>query len=148
MKKFVLFLILNFGALFIGAQLMGSPVQNQWYQQIEKAPWTPPGWVFGTAWFTIMTLFSVFLARNFQKNSKSWWLIYGFHLLLNISWNPLFFQWHWVIVAMFILTFLFITVCWFLWEGKSILDKLFMLPYFLWLLIAGSLNAYVWIFNT
>lgn len=147
MKRFLLFVVLNFGALFLGAQLMGNPAENQWYQHVHKAPWTPPGWLFGVAWFTIMALFSVFLARNFQVKSRIWWFVYTLHLMLNISWNPLFFQWHWVIIGMFVLTFLFITVSWFLWEAKTLGDKFMLLPYFLWLIVAGSLNAYIWIFN-
>lgn len=47
---FGLFFIINFGALGLGALLMdSSPIENEWYVQLNKAPWTPPGWVFGAA---------------------------------------------------------------------------------------------------
>lgn len=147
MKKFILFLILNFGALFLGALLMGSPAENQWYQHINKAPWTPPGWTFGAAWFTIMLLFSWYLARNYKQNIRIWPLMYVLHLILNISWNPIFFQEHFVVFGLLILILLFFTVCWFLWMGKSGFDKVLMLPYFVWLIIAGSLNAFIWWYN-
>ncbi|NDH69532.1 MAG: tryptophan-rich sensory protein, partial [Gammaproteobacteria bacterium] len=46
--RLLLFFVLNFGALYVGALLMnGSPATNEWYQQLDKAPWTPPGWFFG-----------------------------------------------------------------------------------------------------
>jgi len=45
-KNVVCFLILNFGALFIGAQFTGPGVNSDWYGLMNKAPWTPPGWFF------------------------------------------------------------------------------------------------------
>jgi hypothetical protein len=47
MLRLILFLIINFGALGIGGLLLGNPATNEWYQSLNKAPWTPPGWVFG-----------------------------------------------------------------------------------------------------
>jgi tryptophan-rich sensory protein len=67
-KNLILFLVLNFAALGIGSFLMGSsPVENSWYQSLNLAPWTPPGWVFGAAWTTIMTLFSIYMMLVFRE---------------------------------------------------------------------------------
>ena len=52
-----LFLLLNFGALAIGSYFMNNGPQSNWYLTLNKAPWTPPGWVFGVAWTTIMICF-------------------------------------------------------------------------------------------
>ena len=57
LKLILFFLILNFGALGIGSFLMNNGPTSTWYLTLNKAPWTPPGWVFGFAWFTIMILF-------------------------------------------------------------------------------------------
>lgn len=47
MKKtllFFVFLIVNFGGLYLGGILMGSnPGSNTWYNNLQQAPWTPPG---------------------------------------------------------------------------------------------------------
>ena len=65
---FVLFLVLNFGALAIGGILMGaSPIENNWYQGLNQAPWTPPGFVFGIAWTIIMFCFSIYLMASIHK---------------------------------------------------------------------------------
>lgn len=44
-----LFLLLNFAGLAIGGLFTGNAVSSEWYQNLAKAPWTPPGWVFGAA---------------------------------------------------------------------------------------------------
>jgi tryptophan-rich sensory protein len=53
----LLFFILNFAALAVGGLFTGSGVSSEWYQNLDKAPWTPPGWVFGAAWPFIMICF-------------------------------------------------------------------------------------------
>ena len=47
MKQLVIFALLNFGALAIGGLFTGGGVSSEWYASLNKAPWTPPGWVFG-----------------------------------------------------------------------------------------------------
>ncbi len=149
--RLLIFLVLNFGALALGAFLMGSPVTNTWYNSQNLAPWTPPGWVFGAAWFTIMVLFAVFLALvwNKQKSKPLFQIALITHYVLNISWNPLFFQWHWVMFSLIVIVLLFVSVLLLTFSKgnyKTAL-RLLLAPYLLWLIIAISLNAYVWVYN-
>ena len=67
-KYLILFLIINFGGLALGSWLMNNGPNSDWYLNLDKAPWTPPGWVFGAAWTTIMVCFSVYLVFLFIKN--------------------------------------------------------------------------------
>ena len=53
-KRLFVFLLINFGALALGGLFTSDGVISDWYEQLNKAPWTPPGWVFGAAWTTIM----------------------------------------------------------------------------------------------
>ena len=96
MKKiylFILFLIINFGALAIGSWFMGDAVSGEWYSNLNKAPWTPPGWVFGVAWTLIMICFSIYLSYLFSiRNSKFVIAVYTSSVLLNVSWNYFFFN--------------------------------------------------------
>ena len=39
--RILLFLIINFGGLFIGGLFTGEGVPSDWYQNLNKAPWTP-----------------------------------------------------------------------------------------------------------
>jgi len=68
-KPIIFFLIINFGGLVFGSWLMNNGPQTEWYQALNKAPWTPPGWVFGAAWTTIMICFSIYLGYLFLKSS-------------------------------------------------------------------------------
>ena len=44
--RLLFFLLLNFGGLALGSFLMGEGPTGMWYSNLNKAPWTPPGWVF------------------------------------------------------------------------------------------------------
>ena len=143
----ILFLVINFGALALGSLLMRNPATNVWYQQLDKAPWTPPGWVFGAAWFSIMILFSVFMARVTARmeTRKSWLFLFGIQFVLNVLWNPVFFRWHMITLGLIILALLIFVIILLLKRSlqQDRLSAIFILPYLLWLFVAISLNAYV-----
>ncbi|MCB0755081.1 MAG: tryptophan-rich sensory protein [Flavobacteriales bacterium] len=150
-KPLLVFLILNFGALGIGGLLMGGEVQGEWYQSLNKAPWTPPGWVFGAAWTTIMLCFSIYMAYAWQEIEPTKLLITLFSVqwILNVFWNPVFFKFHQVGAGLLIITALTLLVGYFLLGFLPQLryKALLVLPYFVWLLIATSLNGYVLLKN-
>jgi len=60
--RLIIFLVLNLGALALGGLFTNKGVPSDWYIGLIKAPWTPPGWVFGVAWTTIMICFAVYMA--------------------------------------------------------------------------------------
>ncbi len=147
----ILFLVLNFAALAIGSMFTGKGVPSDWYVQLNKAPWTPPGWVFGMAWTTIMICFAFYLSSIWNRSENKTLLISLFSVqwLLNVAWNPVFFYWHQALSGLLIISALTILIGYFLihyWPiAKAV--SLLVLPYFLWLLIATSLNGYVVVFN-
>ena len=147
LKRLLIFLVLNFGALAIGGFFMGEGPQSDWYEGLNKAPWTPPGWTFGAAWSTIMLCFSVYMAMLWPKVEDLKLLsgLYGFQLLLNIGWNPAFFYFHLPLLAFLIiigLTLLVAFILFFYWSELRVLSLL-LLPYLLWLIVATSLNGYI-----
>ncbi len=143
------FLILNFGALALGRFLMGEGAMGDWYQNLQRAPWEPAGWVFGAAWTFIMICFSIFMAQVWRKekaNAGKLLGIYAVQLVFNILWNPIFFKWHLPLIALVVITTLLFIVFLLFKEGKKFESKpfnLLLLPYLIWLCIAISLNAYV-----
>ncbi len=154
MKKFyylLLFLVINFGGLALGSWLMDSGPTSGWYLALNKAPWTPPGWVFGAAWTLIMLCFSWYLAVLFTlRASRFLWILYSFQVLLNVSWNWVFFNQHSVGFALFIITLLALLIFYFIisYRNETLkYTKYLLLPYFIWLCIATSLNAYVLLYN-
>lgn len=147
----ICFLILNFSALAIGGYFTGKGVPSDWYAGLEKAPWTPPGWVFGAAWTTIMLCFSVYMAYLWPTQGHKGMLIslFAFQWLLNVGWNPAFFALQNVGLGMVIISSLtLLTALFLLMYWKDIqLKSLLIVPYVFWLMIATSLNGYILVKN-
>ncbi|MEQ8359657.1 MAG: TspO/MBR family protein [Cytophagales bacterium] len=149
--KLLLFLILNFMGLALGAKFTGSGVSSDWYQNLNKAPWTPPGWVFGAAWTTIMLCFSVYLAYLWKasENKILFVVLFTSALLLNIAWNPLFFHYRETLLALLVISLLTLLIgFYFIYYLKTLqYYTILILPYLIWMLIATSLNAYIYLNN-
>lgn len=151
-KNVIIFLVLNFVALGLGGFFTGEGVPSSWYQELNQAPWTPPGWVFGAAWTSIMVAFAFYMAFILEKNKavvKNILILFTIQWFLNVGWNPLFFALHQVGLALFVIVLLTIVVFLFLIKYYRQLKwrSLLILPYLIWLLIATSLNAYIWLYN-
>jgi benzodiazapine receptor len=146
----LIFLIINFATLGIGGFFMGEGPSSNYYQSLNKAPWTPPGWVFGAAWTTIMVCFSIFMAYWVKADfGTSLIALFVLQVALNISWNPLFFAWHKEALALIVIVLLTLLVGYFLFGNwtKLGIKTLLVAPYFIWLCIATSLNAYILLKN-
>ena len=149
--KIIGFLFLNFGALALGGLFAGSGAGSNWYAELNKAPWTPPGWVFGFAWTTIMLCFSVYMATLYTKTKsvKTIIILYVIQWMLKVAWNPVFFYFHKANIGLILIVCLTILVAYFLFNFRGDLKaySIFILPYFIWLCIATSLNAYISLMN-
>ena len=148
-KLIILFIIINFSALGIGSWLMNNGPRTEWYTTLNQAPWTPPGWVFGVAWTTIMLCFSIYMAYLFLKMPiTKVKILFLIQFVLNVIWNYIFFNQHLVGLGLVVIIGLTIVVGSFLYSFKNELKTktLLIVPYFGWLCIATSLNAYI-LFN-
>lgn len=149
-KYIIFFLIINFGALALGTWFMQNGPQTYWYLGLNKAPWTPPGWVFGVAWTTIMLCFSIYMAYLYLalQNTKVK-ILFTIQFILNVGWNFVFFNQHLVGFGLLVILALTMIITIFLYDYKKLmsLKSLLILPYFLWLCIACSLNLYVLLYN-
>lgn len=153
-KKFqyiLLFILINFGALAIGSYLMNNGPTTGWYLTLNKAPWTPPGWVFGAAWSIIMICYSIYMASLVLKSKfKNFiWIVFAIQFILNISWNFFFFNQHLTVLGFVNIVLLTAVVGYFLFNFKETMKtaSLLIAPYFIWLLLASSLNLYIIIYN-
>ena len=41
---------------------------NNWYKELNRAPWTPPDYVFGIVWSILYTLMTISLLIIFMDN--------------------------------------------------------------------------------
>lgn len=153
LKHFIIGLLINFDGLAIGGLWTNPGTSSEWYSLLAKAPWTPPGWVFGAAWTTIGITFSMWYAWmrvNMKPSEYDLVLLFPFSVVLNIVWNPLFFGLHelevaWVVITLLGLVMFYITDITRREYGWK--PMLLVLPYFVWLCIANSLNLYILIMN-
>ena len=149
-KGLLLFIVINFSALAIGTWLMNDGPRTAWYINLNQAPWSPPGWVFGVAWSSIMLLFSVYMAFLLQVyTSKKVMLLFSTQFVLNVFWNYLFFNQHLIFLGLLNIIFLTVLMFYFLVTFKRTLKNksFYVLPYCLWLVLATSLNLYIALFN-
>lgn len=123
---------------------------SDWYANLNRAPWTPPGWVFPVVWTTLYIMMAIAAARVANLPGAGVALaLFALQIALNTLWTPVFFGAHrtgaglvilcglWVVVAIMLVVF------WRLdrWAGAMIA------PYLGWLTIAASLNFWIWRFN-
>jgi benzodiazapine receptor len=151
LKRLLILLVLNFSALAIGGLFTGDGASSSWYQSLNKAPWTPPGWAFGTAWALIMVCFAFYMAQALATKSKANKAIWLFVVqwLLNVLWNPAFFYFHEALAGMIIISLLTMLLSYMLFSFAKYLHwySLLLLPYVLWLIIATSLNGFILFYN-
>ena len=163
-KLAIAFLLLAAVALIaIGGSAATFSEVDGWYARAQKAPWSPPNWVFGPVWSVLYLIIAlsgwlVWRAgfRAQRKNAATGLLaLYAAQLVLNGLWTPVFFAGYpvagpaaWWAAFVIILT-LIITVIWFglgavAW---SRIAAFLMVPYLAWLLFAASLNLAIPLLN-
>ena len=150
LKLTLLFLAVNFGGLAIGSWLMNNGPLSNWYTNLQQAPWTPPGFVFGIAWTLIMVCFSIYLGKLFtEDNTSKNRSIFLIQFVLNVSWNFIFFNQHLILFALINILLLTSLIFVYFFKLSSAVNnyKYLLLPYMLWLCIAISLNLYILVHN-
>jgi translocator protein len=153
-KRAILFIVINFICLGIGNIPTMKGVLEDWYALGNQAPWTPPGWFFGVAWSTIMIAFGFYMTsvidNLLKKEKKQIIILYVTSCILNILWCYLFFGSQLILIGLITIVILFILTLYFGYYALKIkkpLSFILVSPYFTWLAIATSLNAYFYIYN-
>ena len=151
LKLTLLFLVINFSGLALGNLFMNQGPQSDWYINLNKASWTPAGWVFGFSWTTIMVCFSIYLGKLFSNSnfSNKHTITFIVQFILNVSWNFLFFNQHFIFLSLLNLIFLIVVIFYFYFDLSNQIKnyKYLLIPYIIWLCIATSLNLYIFIKN-
>jgi benzodiazapine receptor len=131
---------------------------NGWYVAADKAPWSPPNWVFGPAWtvlYTAMAVAAWLVWRRRVERSTQALVAYGIQLLLNLLWTPVFFGLYPVMgtaalrlgLAIIIALIIAVTVTVLYFGPISRAAGLLLLPYVSWLVFAASLNWWAALHN-
>ena len=153
--------LIGFLAVSWVVSLLGSlPIRMNasWYAAADKAPWTPPGWVFGAVWLMLYAAMAVaawlvWRQRRFPRAAA--FRLYGGLLLLNLAWPLMFFGLYpmmgaaalWLALLLIGAHAVVATLTVLYFGPISRTAGLLMLPYVSWLVFSASLNLYAAVNN-
>lgn len=119
---------------------------DAWYRSLSKPRWTPPPPVFPIAWTTLYLLMSWAAARvgtaGDHPQAQAFWAL---QIALNTLWTPIFFGLHRIRAAMVVMACLWLAVAATtvaFWQADPAAGAA-MVPYVIWVTIAGALNLSV-----
>lgn len=141
-------LFLTFLAACSAAAATGAMFEpGKWYEGLDKPRWTPPGFMFPLVWTTLYLLMAYAAMRvALLPGSGQALAFWAAQIAFNTLWSPVFFGLRRMRAAMVTLVALWLAVALTMTSFWA-LDRvagLVMVPYLVWVSIAGALNFSVW----
>merc|ERR1712232_416189 len=131
------------------------PGDADWYENLKKPRWNPPGWLFPIMWLVVskptqfVALWKLITSGFSEGQIESPLLAYCIHLALGDAWNKVFFglgctgRGLAVIIAFWSCL---LTSAILFYEVNEIAG-LFLVPTFLWVTVATALNGSIYFLN-
>ena len=140
--------------LFVGylSNLLQAESLATWYPTLNKAPLTPPGWVFAVVWSILYVLIGISAGLLLAGNNITKRLLLALfvvQLFFNLLWSFCFFTMQSVTLGVAVL-FMLVVMALAYFFGAFLVERMvayFFLPYLLWLFFACYLNIYMAMFN-
>jgi tryptophan-rich sensory protein len=152
MNRVSLLPILIAAALALATALVGGTITvlDDWYFSLAQPGWAPPGYMFGVIWtvvFALIAMAGVFAWTNAptRRDAEIMLGMFAFNGFLNLLWSFLFFRMQrpdWALYELLVLWLsiaILIAFCGRFSKAASML----LLPYLIWVSIAGALNYQV-----
>ncbi len=126
-----------------------------WYDSLSKPIWTPPGQTIGAIWSVIYPLIMVAFVLSiiaFRKKCVDvvFMRVFGINILLNIAFTPVQFGLQNLAWATAIISTMWLSIGYLLvisWQKKLWIIGLCLVPYMIWVTIAGYLQWYLYLYN-
>ena len=147
----VAFLAIDYAVAAFGAITTIGAV-NGWYSHAPHVLWTPPNAAFGPVWTVLYTLIAVagwlVWRRRARRGAPGALGLFVVQLVLNSLWTPIFFGAHaligsvalWIALAVILALDLVVAATMAAFWPLSRVASLLLLPYFVWILYASTLN--------
>lgn len=122
---------------------------STWYSTMIRSPLTPPNIAFPIAWTILYILIAIsgwFIWRQPPSDRiATIKALFVGQMILNWSWTPIFFSFHWVGLAAFVIMVIALLVAAIILLSlrRMKLVSLLMLPYLCWILFASHLTIYI-----
>lgn len=144
-------LLVAFAAAAVGG--FASASAGEFYRELVRPSWAPPGWVFGPVWSVLYALLGiaawlVWRARGFT-GARSALVLFIAQLVANALWSWLFFVWRLGGVAfgeVLLLWALILATMVLFWRISKVAGSL-LFPYLAWVSFASALNFAIWRLN-
>ena len=149
-------LIFNLAVPLITGAVSGFLTRSamQQYGQLNQPPLSPPSAVFPVVWTTLFLLMGIsayLVTMKLSDRLKSFDLpaVYWIQLIVNFIWPLIFFNLSIYGIALAWLILLIILVIYMIFQFHDITPAAgwLQVPYLLWLIFAGYLNAGIWLLN-
>jgi translocator protein len=143
------YLALLCGALFSIVVAVAGGVLTQltpWYYSLKQPSWKPPDWAFGPIWTIILTLVAFAAAYAWTatapENRVMLLVVLGANGILNMVWSGLFFVMKRPALALgeLVVFWFSIVAMIYVLGGASKAAGFMLVPYLVWVTIAGVLN--------
>lgn len=144
-------LLVSFAAAAAGA--VASIEARDFYLQLVRPAWAPPGWLFAPVWSTLYFLMGiaawlVWRAHGFRA-ARLALLLFVVQLAANALWTWLFFRWRLgaaAFVEILLLWGLIVATMAAFWRSRR-LAAMLLAPYLAWVTFAAALTLAVWQLN-
>ena len=149
-KPFVIALAIPFGVQLLSYFVTKGSME--FYSEINKPPLAPPGWLFPVVWtllYALMGISSYIIWDARSQYTKEALTIYGIQLAFNFCWSIFFFVMESFLLSLvwlgglFVIIFIMIAAFWKIDRIAAYLQ----IPYAVWVLFAGYLNAGIYFLN-
>lgn len=145
----------------VGCELVGiaggvltAPAIPTWYVTLNKPAFAPPNWLFGPAWTLLYLMMGIAFYLIWRqgwkkKKNREAGRYFGWQLLLNSLWSPVFFGLRSPELALFLIVIMWgmIVVTIKKFYPLSRAAGYLLLPYLLWVSFATLLNAGIVVLN-
>lgn len=144
-------LLVVFAAAAIGG--FASASAGEFYRELVRPSWAPPGWLFGPVWSVLYLLMGiaawlVWRVRGFA-GARSALLVFVLQLAANALWSWLFFVWRQgglAFAEILVLWVLILVTIGLFWRVSRVAASL-LLPYLAWVSFASVLTLAIWRLN-
>ena len=141
---FISFLLVTFGASVIGS-FATINYKEPWYSLLNKPAFNLPDWVFAPVWTTLylMMTLAIWLFWHSKNTNKNTVYVYLIHLVFNTTWSVVFFVFHNMVLALFVLILLIGLIINLILRFKrvNVISFYLMIPYLLWCSFVLFLNV-------
>ena len=143
----VVFLVIVLGG---GIAIGGLSSPDDWYAQLAKPSFNPPGWIFGPVWTALYIMIAIAGWHLWHENRNGWAMrLWWIQLILNFAWSPIFFSAHQIggaLVVISVLLIVIIAIIAITFRQHRLVTWLFV-PYAAWVAFASVLNAALFVMN-